>query len=296
MTTADQQDHEKVGISDADGVAETTNTVTGAIPGISMQAGTVYGGLHILTGMREAFSSQDRITQIPTGQVSAAEQQDMPAPECSVGTSEDDGATASQMTQPLRGRPPGRSRKPAWRRLAPPAALAAATSLVIVISLSAFTDSDTSAQRAVIDDGRAFGSGGSSRFNVTVDPAHTEIRLIRRLDAGIAKQTASVTVDGALAAVWQPLPEGTHGWKDQSVILPSVLTLGRREFTITNTFVSSDLDFNEFTYFVDQKVNDVWSRADTVDIGPNHPESEAAHHYRITNQSWSGTHPFNYLE
>lgn len=59
MTMADQQDHEKVESACTNGVAGTTNTITGAIPGISMQAGTVHGGLHILTGVPEAFSSRD---------------------------------------------------------------------------------------------------------------------------------------------------------------------------------------------------------------------------------------------
>jgi hypothetical protein len=34
----------------------------------------------------------------------------------------------------------------------------------------------------------------------------------------------------------------------------------------------------------------------TVDVDPHHLDSEAAHHYRITNENWSGTRPFSYLE
>jgi len=245
-----------------------------------------------------------QIARLSIARASAAERQDVPTPDCSLSASEDGESreggtedcvtTAGQKTQPV-GSKAGRGRNPAWRRLALPAGFAA-TSLVAAIGFSAFTDSGTPVQRDVIDDGRAFGSGGSSRFVVTVNPVNTEVRLIRRLDAGIARQTASVTVDGALAAVWQPLPGGPHGWKDQSVVLPPVLTQGRRELTITNTFVSSDVDFNEFTYFIDHKVDGVWSRADTVDVGPNHLDSEAAHHYRITNENWLGTHTFRYLE
>ncbi|MEV6711501.1 hypothetical protein AB0M48_05575 [Lentzea sp. NPDC051208] len=244
-----------------------------------------------------------KVTQISIARDFAPEQQDVRTPDCSRSASEDgeswegstqDGVTmAAQKTQPV-GSKPGRGRNPAWRRLVLSAGLAA-TCLATAIGFSAFTDSGTPAQRDVIDDGRAFDSGGSSRFVITVNPVNTEVRLIRRLDAGIARQTASVTVDGALAAIWQPLPEGPHGWKDQSVVLPPALTQGRRELTITNTFVSSDVDFNEFTYFIDHKVDGVWSRADTVDVGPNHLDSEAAHHYRITNENWSGTHTFRYV-
>jgi serine/threonine protein kinase len=151
--------------------------------------------------------------------------------------------------------------------------------------------------RTVIDDGRAFGPGGSSRFTVTIDPANTGVRLTRRLDAGIAMQSATIRVNGAKAGVWQPLPgEPVYRWKDQTVNIPSPLTAGRRSLTITNTFVSSTLDFNEFTYFVDHQVNGVWTRADTVDVGPGHPPSEAAHHYRITGQTFAGPRTFDYSQ
>jgi hypothetical protein len=232
-----------------------------------------------------------RISQIATTPVSGT-QRDEPVPPSPLGQARDESAPASQtpvMDHPVRGR------RPTWRRIAVPAGLAGAIGLVTVIGVATLTDSDATARRVVIDDGRAFGGGGSSRFVVTVDPASTEVRLTRRLDAGIAKQTAIVTVDGAVAAVWQPLPAGPHGWRDQRVVLPATLTMGRRQFTITNTFVSSDLDFNEFIYFIDHKLDGVWSRADTLDVGPHHLDSEAAHHYRITNQTWADTNPFTYL-
>ncbi|WP_131742141.1 helix-turn-helix domain-containing protein [Actinomadura roseirufa] len=147
----------------------------------------------------------------------------------------------------------------------------------------------------VTDDGRAFGPGGSSRFTVTIDPANTGVRLTRRLDAGIATQTAAVTLGRTRAGVWQPLPvEPTYRWKDQSLDIAPSLTAHRRSLTITNTFVSSAEDFNEFAYYIDHKVNGVWTRADTVDIGPDHPTGEAAHHYRITGQTYAGTRLFDY--
>lgn len=207
---------------------------------------------------------------------------------------EDGGGTAGQDTQPVMGIPAG-GRRPARRRIGLLVGLTAVAGLAAAIGFTALTDPGSPPQH-LTDDGRAFGRGGSSRFIVRVNPAHTEIRLTRRLDAIIAKQTATVTVDGALAAVWPPLQGGPRSWKDQSVVLPSALTMGRRQLAITNTFVSSELDFNEFAYFVDQKVDGTWSRADTVDVGPDHPGSEAAHQYRITNQNWGGTRRLSYLE
>ncbi|GAA4131556.1 hypothetical protein [Actinomadura keratinilytica] len=211
------------------------------------------------------------------------------------GEPEGGGAAARRNTGPLTGAPAG-GRRPAWRRIAASVGLAAVAGVAAAIAYSTLIGTGAPHHHTLIDDGRAFGGGGSSRFTVTVDPAHTEIRLTRRLDAAVARQTATVTVDGSLAAVWQPLHGESQGWKEQSVVLPAALTAGRSRLTITNTFVSSALDFNEFAYFVDQKVGGAWSRADTVDIGPNHPDSEAAHRYRIANQTWYGTRHLRHLK
>ncbi|MFC4052393.1 hypothetical protein ACFOY4_22135 [Actinomadura syzygii] len=211
------------------------------------------------------------------------------------GGAEDGGAAVGGTGQPVSGGA-GRGGKAVRRRLALPVGLIVAVGLACAIGLSTLTNAGGHPRQRLTDDGRAFSSGGSSQFTVSVDPAHTELRLTRRLDAIIAMQTATVAVNGALAAVWQPLHGGPRVWQDQTVALPPVLTLRRRSLTITNTFVSSEFDFNEFTYFVDQKVDGDWSRADTVNIGPEHPGSEAAHHYRITNQHWAGVRRLDYLE
>lgn len=150
--------------------------------------------------------------------------------------------------------------------------------------------------RTLTDDGRAFGQDGSSRFTVTVDPANTGVRLIRRLDAGIGRQSATITVNGAPAGSWQPLPvERVYRWKDQSVDIPPSLSAGRRSLTVVNTFVSSSQDFNEFLYVVKQRVNGIWTTADTVDVGPEHTADEEAHHYRIDDrQTFAGVQSFDY--
>ncbi|RFS82259.1 XRE family transcriptional regulator [Actinomadura spongiicola] len=215
--------------------------------------------------------------------------------EVSLSKSEDRVATVDQNIQPSTGEP-GRGWRRARRRVGWAVGLAAVPVLGTALGLSALIDPGPSPPRYLTDDGRAFGSGGSSQFTVTVNPAHSELRLTRRLDAIIARQTATISVDGVLAAVWQPLQGESRMWRDQSVVLPSALTVGRRRLTITNTFVASELDFNEFAYFVDQKVDGTWSRADTVDVGPAHPESEAAHHYRIIHQNWAGTRHTSYPE
>lgn len=146
----------------------------------------------------------------------------------------------------------------------------------------------------VSDDGRAFPRGGWSRFTVTVDPANTGVRLIRRLDAGVGLQHATITVNGTPAAEWRPLLEdGIYKWRNQIVTLPPDLTTGRRSLTIVNTCVSSS-GFNEFLYTVQHQVNGVWSTADTVDIGRRHTASEAAHDYRVVGEDWAETQTFTY--
>ncbi|MGW4957567.1 hypothetical protein ACWEPL_10075 [Nonomuraea sp. NPDC004186] len=146
----------------------------------------------------------------------------------------------------------------------------------------------------VSDDGRAFPRGGWSRFTVTVDPANTGVRLIRRLDAGVGLQRATISVNGTPAAEWRPLLEdGIYKWRNQIVTLPPDLTTGRRSLTIVNTCVSPS-GFNEFLYTVQHQVNGVWSTADTVDIGRHHTASEAAHDYRVVGEDWAETQTFAY--
>lgn len=142
------------------------------------------------------------------------------------------------------------------------------------------------------DDGRAF--TGSSKFTVKVDPANTGVQLIRRMDLRIGDQRAKVLVDGVEAGEWAPLKAEGAQWHDQVVDLPAALTAGKSQLTITNEFVSSDLDFNEFTYWADSIVGGTPKRTDTLDLGPNHLAEEQAHDYVITKQNWSGMHSMAY--
>jgi hypothetical protein len=145
----------------------------------------------------------------------------------------------------------------------------------------------------VTDDGRAFGAGGSSTFTVAINPANTGVTLTRRLDPGIGNQVASVSVDGTVVGRWAPnTPIGGGQWLEESVTLPAGATAGKSQITIQNSFVSSDLDYNEFTYWVDSQVGGSAQRTDTVDVG--NAAAEAAHHYQIVGQTWSGTRTYSY--
>jgi hypothetical protein len=145
----------------------------------------------------------------------------------------------------------------------------------------------------VTDDGRAFGANGSSTFTVAINPANTGVVLTRRLDPGIGAQVANVSVDGTVVAQWAPNQQvGGSQWAEESVSLPASATAGKSQITIQNSFVSSDLDYNEFTFWVDSEVNGAAQRTDTVDVG--NAASETAHNYVIVGQTWSGTRTYSY--
>jgi Protein of unknown function (DUF2961) len=147
----------------------------------------------------------------------------------------------------------------------------------------------------VVDDGRAFGAGGSSQFTVAINPANRGVTITRRYDPEIGNQVADIYVDGTLAGQWTTgagVPAGP--WADVTVTLPSSLTAGKSQITITNRFVSSNVDFNEFRYDVSCLVNGEWTRSDTVDVGPNHPGEESAHGYTIAGPTWQGVRGFSY--
>ncbi|WP_370355051.1 DUF2961 domain-containing protein [Catenulispora sp. EB89] len=148
----------------------------------------------------------------------------------------------------------------------------------------------------ITDDGRAFGSGGSSKFTVSLNPANTGIRITRRFDPHVGNQKANLTVNGTAAGQWSngAATASPGQWADQTLGVPAAATAGKSSATVQNTFVSSDQDFNEFEYSVQQQVGGVWQSADTVDVGPEHQATEAAHAYQITNQTWSGTQMYSY--
>jgi hypothetical protein len=141
----------------------------------------------------------------------------------------------------------------------------------------------------ISDDGRAFGGWvSSSQFTIALDPGNTGVRLTRRLDPGIGNQIANVRVDGVFVGQWSPMSVSSGNWAEQTLSLPASETAGKTAIVIRNEYYSSDWDINEFGYWADQQVGGVWNRADTVDVGPDHTATEAAHAYQITNPTWAG--------
>lgn len=147
--------------------------------------------------------------------------------------------------------------------------------------------------RQVTDDGRAF--TGSSEFTMAIDRANEGVWLTRRFSTDVARQHAQIAVDGASAGEWLPrTPDGHVGWAEQRVLLPAELTAGKSEITIRNTFVSSDGDVNEFSYWVDSVVAGEEVRTDELSLGVRSLADEAAHDYRIDGETWNGVRTFRY--
>ncbi|MER5388747.1 glycoside hydrolase family 172 protein [Saccharopolyspora sp. NPDC002686] len=135
----------------------------------------------------------------------------------------------------------------------------------------------------VVDDGRAFGAAGRSRFTMRVAPNNDGIRVIRRYDPQIADQVGSLSVDGQQVGEWRSGGAAPGSWGVQVIEVPPTVTSGKSTVDVENKFISSSLDFNEFRYDVQSKVGGDWVRTDVLDLGPGHPGEEAAHGYRIDN-------------
>lgn len=137
------------------------------------------------------------------------------------------------------------------------------------------------------DDGRAY-QGGSS-FTVNVAPGNQGVRVTKRFDPMIGNQRSRLLADGQPAGEWTSGPAQPSGrWVDQAIEIPAALTAGKSTLKLTNEFVSSDLDVNEFRYDIASKVGGQWVRTDVLDLGQGHPGEEKAHGYVIDRQSWVG--------
>jgi hypothetical protein len=101
---------------------------------------------------------------------------------------------------------------------------------------------------AVGDTGRAH--KGYSEFVMAIQPANEGVRLRRRLDYGIGNQNADVYVDGARVGTWYRAGSNSARWRDDDFIIPASLTKGKNQITIRVAFISSDSDWNEFTYWL----------------------------------------------
>lgn len=141
-------------------------------------------------------------------------------------------------------------------------------------------------EHGTTDDGKAF--KGSSNFTVKLAPQNLGVSLTRRLDYWIGDQTGDVYVDGALVGRWQtPGKDQANRWRDETFSIPASFTQGKDKINVKIQFISSEVDWNEFYYWVKSLLPSGYELSDEIDIGKS--DSETAHNYTVDNLNWSGT-------
>lgn len=111
-----------------------------------------------------------------------------------------------------------------------------------------FTYEGTAQGRRISDDGR--GDRGSSKFTMRIASSNQGVDLRRRLDQGIANQSADVFVDGHLVGTW--LMAGSnpyHRWADSDFIIPAGYTRNRKSINVKVQYVSGNPYWSEYTYW-----------------------------------------------
>ncbi|MGI6165769.1 MAG: DUF2961 domain-containing protein [Limnochordia bacterium] len=141
------------------------------------------------------------------------------------------------------------------------------------------------------DDGYAFVE--HSEFVVKIDADNAGVRLVRRFDYGIGDQTANVYVDDQLVGTWSTPGTATgYRWMDASFDIPPAFTEGKDSIHIRIEFVSAQIDWNEFYYWIYSVVGNELFLTDTLDVGDT--LQEIGHKYRIYGRKWSGTRDYEY--
>ena len=136
-------------------------------------------------------------------------------------------------------------------------------------------------------------STGAHALTVAIDPNNEGVTLVRRLDHGIADQKATVSVDGQAVGTWLDAGADTvHNWRNSTFQIPGSVTKGKSTITVTITFVSSAMDWNEFYYWIYATVGGAAKQTDTLDVG--NAASEQGHGYTIAGQTFAGARSFRY--
>ncbi len=132
------------------------------------------------------------------------------------------------------------------------------------------------------DNGKA--TVGYSQFTLNIEPTATDILLTRRIDYWVQNQKANVFVDGQLVGEWfTPQLDVVYRWLDAEFNIPSSFTTGKNEITVRVEYISSNIDWNEFYYWI--HCDGVLT--DEIDVGTY--SSESAHSYTIYPLSWQGS-------
>ncbi len=95
---------------------------------------------------------------------------------------------------------------------------------------------------------------GNSTFDVSIDPDNQGVRLVRRRDASIFPQAASVWVDGVDAGIWWDSDYNFYKrWSDSSFEIPSTFTQGLSQVQITVVSLGNST-WTEYQYWIYSRV------------------------------------------
>ncbi len=90
---------------------------------------------------------------------------------------------------------------------------------------------------------------GTSTFAMAIDPGNDGVVLRRLFDQGVADQRAQVSVDGSVVGTWYKAgANGFARWREEEFAIPAAFTTGKSRISITVSYVSSAVDWNEFRY------------------------------------------------
>jgi len=104
--------------------------------------------------------------------------------------------------------------------------------------------------RTVADNGRAFAN--SQEFRVTVGAAERDVCLVKRIDAGVARQISRWTVNGADAVELRGPAQSIPGCAEIGVVFPAH-AIRETSLSLVEQFIGSALDVNAFRVEVYQR-------------------------------------------
>jgi hypothetical protein len=100
----------------------------------------------------------------------------------------------------------------------------------------------------ITDSGRGY--RGYSQFTLALAPGNQGVDLRRRYDQGIAKQAATVYVDGHRIGTWYVAGRNPyHRWADTDLIIPPALTSHKKSITVKIRYLGGSPYFTEFRYW-----------------------------------------------
>lgn len=148
----------------------------------------------------------------------------------------------------------------------------------------------------VTDDGRAF--NGEATFTMAVQSNNNGARIVRRMDYSISDQKADIYVDGAYAGEWYDPGGYAQIFYDSPFDIDAAFVQNKTSVTIRIDFISSAIDWNEFTYWMYSQSGTNYVLTDTLDVGTSAAAlaSEATHNYSNVGETWTGTRTFPYLD